>query len=130
MRGDVMHVSPECTRYLTEAMGDCYHKIEKIYYFDSIGKDFYYRCTKCNSVDMHSSDLPSTLGLKLVKTWDTIDFNTWDGFGKLFEWARKQKWWHEFAWVHSESLNNLTVRLIHPDRFSSALYKFLKERRT
>jgi hypothetical protein len=73
-------MNTEKNKFLTEAMGECCHNHpEKTYYYDSVGRDFYYKCTKCNAVDMQSSDAPSTLKFKLVKTWDTIDFYTWEG---------------------------------------------------
>lgn len=53
-----------------------------------------------------------------------IDFSTWEGFGKLWEWAKKQEWWHK-EFLYKQYMGDL--KLIHPDRFADAVYTFLTE---
>jgi hypothetical protein len=62
--------------------------------------------------------------------WSRYNFSTWDGFGKLKEWAEKREWWKQFkcdvrynGWHYA-----LDDDLIHPDRFAEAIYEFLKEK--
>lgn len=49
--------------------------------------------------------------------------STWEGFGKLFEWAIEQKWWNNFVY------NNLPVdhSYMKPFLFANAVYKYIKE---
>jgi hypothetical protein len=55
------------------------------------------------------------------------DFSTWQGFGKLWEWATKQEWWLIF-----EAKTFLTgkeiVKVVNPTNFAKAIYEFLKEK--
>ena len=62
------------------------------------------------------------------------DFSTWQGFGKLWEWAIKQEWWQSFGdtVVYADHVDfDVTIcnleHFIHPDRFADAVYAFLKE---
>lgn len=64
------------------------------------------------------------------------DFSTWAGFGKLWEWSRLQEWWDMFGAKevytlesHPEAIDYdhlFPDQLIHPDRFASAVYEYLK----
>ena len=110
-------------KFLTEAMGECYHIIN--------------RADKCNhcskELDRHSLNQ---------------DFSAWEYFGILWEWSQKQKWWVNFL-IKNEYLSTREVSnphleypyreysedvyedmsgLINPDRFADAVYEFLKER--
>lgn len=53
------------------------------------------------------------------------DFSTWPGFGKLWEWAHKQGWWHKFAADYLDGYMKFE-KYIHPDRFANAIYEHLK----
>lgn len=65
------------------------------------------------------------------------DFSTWEGFGKLWLWAQRQKWWKRFCneRYYAESCHGrledidgvFYVTEIDPSIFANALYKFLKE---
>ena len=61
---------------------------------------------------------------------DTPTFSTWQGFGKLWEWAQVQDWWDEYVedttGIGDPSL--IDVDQIEPARFADAVYRFLKER--
>lgn len=66
------------------------------------------------------------------------NLSTWEGFGKLWEWAQKQEWWKEFCfspigdgyhcYIVSKGLDKFAIgcAYIHPDRFADAVYQFLK----
>jgi hypothetical protein len=74
-----------------------------------------YCCDKCNDKDM--SELSFS------------DFSTWDGFGKLWEWAIRQLQWFGHFVEQSGSLGAcLHVSLIDPDHFANAIYEYLKGR--
>ena len=53
-----------------------------------------------------------------------IDFLTWEGFGKLWEWAIKQDWWKRFDTLYF-STNYQTYHavrvLISPEKFAKAV---------
>jgi len=83
------------------------------------------------------------------------NYSTWQGFGKIWEWAKVQEWWGDFIYykqsmftvskgeilggtasnpvyehvinVDSKFLAKI-IDLINPDTFADALYEFLKER--
>ena len=61
------------------------------------------------------------------------NFSTWEGFGKLWEWAVKQEWFSDFL-KHAEKIMKMPITgwieyFVQPDRFADALYKFLKEKK-
>ncbi len=108
----------EIGRYLTEAMGLCWHE------FDTNGNG----CTSCQ--------LP--LDYEMGVEHYHIDFvGEWRAFGLLWEWAIKQEWWYEF-WYGvgrvgdrraSKSPMDLWAEHINPEKFSRAIYDFLKGRK-
>ena len=91
--------------FLCEAMGICWH--ENFPVCDKCGEEY-------DVVDFHNS-LP--------------DFSTWEGFGKLFEWATQQDWFSVFLdnFFFIDATNGLTALIhhIHPDRFADAVYEFI-----
>ena len=111
-------------KFLTEAMGLCWHE-EIIWNSTGYGK-----CPKCQFADED--------GFGHIVFAHT-DFSTWPGFGLLWEWAQKQEWFWLFCLqqIYTENSDapfekidwdrNISVGLIHPDRFSGAVYAFLKE---
>lgn len=52
---------------------------------------------------------------------DQEDFSTWEGFGKLWEWAKVQEWWGTFI-IQKQFI---WLDIIHPDRFANAVAKYL-----
>ena len=59
-----------------------------------------------------------------------IDFDEWEGFGKLWEWAIKQKWWPKFYGVKLHEKDGydgvqLNDTLINPEVFAITVYEFL-----
>ena len=66
------------------------------------------------------------------------DFSTWQNFGKLWEFARKQDWFDDFLIdrgffrLEAKMPNKGGFTLMHlhwvnPDRFANAICEFLKE---
>lgn len=92
-------------KFLAEAMGECWHK-------ETISREPYpfdvEECVTCGAI-----------GTELKR----MQFSTWEGFGKLWEWAQRQPWWEEFYWQNSAEWR---CKIVHPDRFAEAIYEFLK----
>jgi hypothetical protein len=102
----------ERDKYLTEAMGEeCWH--EWVYCGESKAI-----CTQCNTDYTISKD--------------RNDFSTWEGFGKLWEFCKKQEWYYNFLKTvcpyKTDYPSVIHEDYIHPDRFADAVYEFLKER--
>lgn len=57
-----------------------------------------------------------------------IDFSTWQGFGKLFTWAKQQRWWIDFI-IHPTQVVGVHsfCNLLEPEIFAKAIYAYLKE---
>lgn len=96
----------EQNRFLTEAMGLCWHIPDP--------DPLHEWCEKCGTFE------------------DNIDFFTWPGFGMAWEWAQSKEWWEEF--VDETMPTNIELKLntynpIHPERFALALAEFLKGRK-
>lgn len=62
-----------------------------------------------------------------IRTGNSINFSTWQGFGELWEWSKKQEWWYEF-WKIDFGISIIKCELINPNNFANAVYNFLKER--
>lgn len=61
-----------------------------------------------------------------------VDFSTWEGFGKLWEWVKKQTWFCNFYWHYFITDDGRAVHLVHtaklnPDSLASVLYEYIKE---
>ena len=95
----------ERNKYLTEAMGDCWHKW-------GMPDRFTVHCTKCKMNIGRNMNMPTK-----------NNFSSWEGFGKLFGWASKQDWWEE---PHNDYYEVLPDKYIDPDKFANAIYRFLK----
>jgi len=96
-------------KYLTEAMGECWP--------DFAPNGF---CRKCNC----DKRFPYH-----------IDFSTWQGFGKLWEFVQNRKLISEFlVWFTSRTVaqdygsNWIRWELMTPDQRSDAVYEFLQGR--
>lgn len=105
----------ERDKFLTEAIGECWHHEGETVADAKHYVDFYI-CSKCH------------------KTWKyRVDFSTWKGLGKLWPWAQKQEWWKTFiyeGYTHPSKNVGSEVQMtifIDPDRFANAVYEFLKE---
>jgi hypothetical protein len=107
-------------KFLNEQMGFLWHDIE----FEDEG----WICTTCK-VDGHNTDYEFMFHRN-------INFNTENGFFKLWNWAIKQDWFGEvalalnhhlkfFGSYHEDSMKDIGTYYINPDRFSKAIYKYL-----
>lgn len=102
----------EINKFLTESMGECWHEW-------ALEKDTppfrEYSCNKCNMV-------------YVINPSDKIDFLTWEGFGKLWEWAIKQVWWEKFTWFHQSIEDEILTELINPEHFAKAVAEYLQKK--
>lgn len=53
-----------------------------------------------------------------------IPFSSWQGYAKLWGWAKTQKWWADFLSSNMDTAD-LFKNLIQPDRFADAIYNKL-----
>ena len=99
----------EINKFLTVAMGECWHEPDSMTF-----KQF--RWTNGYSIN--------------------TDFSTPDGFFKLWNWAQTQDWFCDLAvWLQRTGraqVNEyggiwLCDLIINPERFAAAVYEFLKE---
>ena len=101
----------EINKILIEALGTCYHD----WGHDDEWFSKFDICIKCKKIGMEVTN-------------DYIDFSSWDGFGILWEWANKQKWWVTFLGSDLLSSNPFIVRLdkiINPTKFAKAIAEYL-----
>jgi hypothetical protein len=89
-------------KYLTEAMG----------YESYLGLERY----------VH----PEKPYLEFSEPKEGINFSSWYGFGKLWEWSQKQEWRKDF-FERVDYWHDDLDEIINPDRFADAVHKFLKE---
>ena len=92
-------------------MGECWHEG-----FDMDSEKAVLYCENCST---HYSHIAINQQKEL--------FSTWAGFGKLWEWAKKQDWWSYFSVCRIGYYGGINQDSIHPDNFADALYSFLKE---
>jgi hypothetical protein len=104
-------------KYLTEAMGECWHTITNDNYCCPLCGELF-NCPKGFDPEEH------------------INFSTWEGFGKLWEFCQKQEWWENFRVFnhyqdengeYMESRYDINESLVNPDRFADTVYRFLME---
>ena len=114
----------EINKFLTEAMGLGWHEYLKVS-GDSIHIPLELNCGSCGEVVAREPD----------RIEINNDFSTWQGFGKLWEWARKQDWWNEFIFPLEDLIKSIRpiprihLDLINPEPFAKAIYEFLKDRK-
>ena len=120
----------ERDKFLTETMGECWHEWAEDCH-DACSAYTRWTCTKCGETDSHAD---IDVRVYEVKPYQN-NFYTWEGFGGLWEWSQKQKWWVNFVIkVDSGDLQGnfciddyFPALLIHPDHFADAVYEYLKE---
>jgi hypothetical protein len=66
---------------------------------------------------------------------DNNDFSTWEGFGKLWEWAISQGWWESFALTSNHGVCDsnegyifINDNYICPEEFADAIYKYMQNK--
>lgn len=94
-------------KYLTEAMGFCYHTIEAAETFPRYG------CSKC--------------GLDVDDCIDN-DFSMWEDFGRLWEWAIDQEWWDDLEKEYDLPRRMVPNVIIHPERFAQTIYEYMQNK--
>ncbi len=134
----------EINKFLTEAMGNCWHR--RLCYEEALSL----RDTLYNWVDFDKSPMDTWYcscgriamsNMHMIDDHVThyqIDLATWDGFGKLWEWSNKQDWWKQFNgsiyFAKETVFDEIDVDeviywdYINPENFSKALFIFLKEK--
>ena len=113
----------ERDKFLTEMMGKCWHESAgMVWICGNCKTDIGWRVTNKDSVDVESLN---------------PNFSTWEGFGKLWEFAIKQEWWKSFIYyfnnfsdrVPAEYCEWILFERINPDCFANAVYEFLKDKK-
>jgi hypothetical protein len=104
-------MNTERDKFLTEAMGGCWHDFSKL---QNMGFTAYLICDKCGATEIN----------------ETTNFSTWGGFGKLWEWSQKQEWWTMFCFKMKDQIDwdidDFLNHHINPDRFADAVYEFVR----
>lgn len=109
-----MQISEEDSKFLAKQMGLCWHEWEFISSYALCADESDYKCKICG---------------KFKSTDNRPDFTTWEGFGKVWEWARDKDWWIEFVYqAKGDSVIDLLDNLIGPALIPE-LVKFLRERK-
>src|SRR4030042_4113521 len=73
----------ERDRFLTEKIGECWHESSGMVWI----------CGDCKADIGWRGDNKSSVDVESLNP----DFSTWQGFGKLWEFAIKQEWWGSFV---------------------------------
>lgn len=113
----------ERDKFLTEAMGGCWHELVDPGTGLIFGPN--YRAPECSC--------GKTLS-RMTPLHNNPDFSTWQGFGKLWTWAKEQGWWEGFLFdlgsINIRTRDQLVIHpdYINPDHFADAIYDFLKDR--
>jgi len=103
----------ERDKFLAEAMGECWHE-------SNWGQTNCKHCGRTNDPRYFDFNAQNS------------SFSTWEGFGKLWEWAQKQEWWTYIGFIGNYTEQNTSVEFLHkdciinPDRFADAVYDYLK----
>ena len=110
-------MNQERDKFLTRAMGKCWHEGIKTIHGGKHGHVAVCQCTKTSIVkstrELNGSDF--------VFSQD-INFSDPSGFFILWNWAKEQSWW-------GAKWGNTTIAQYHinPDNFANAVYTYLKE---
>jgi hypothetical protein len=102
-------VSIERDKFLTEAMGECWHE----WYWFNYHK---HKCKNCNIDAVYNNYSQLEIATK------NINFSTWEGFGKLCEWSEVQEWWETFVYRNLPTDHSF----VKPDKFANKIYSYLK----
>lgn len=109
--------------FLTEAIGECTHNFVEVAHGY---RTTTYMCDKCHFEVVINDDTQ----LMITEMWKYVNnFSTWNGFGKLFEFSKKQIWWREFKEIIIEN-GMISEDIINPDKFANRIYEFLNTRST
>ena len=114
----------EDRKFLTEKMGECFHEIitEQPYRVDEVDVGSLYLCS-CE---------------KLLQKWEISrhrahnrTFTTWEDFGAVWKWAKKQDWWKEQVWSFDgdeqcDPMEVIETCHIDPARFPELVVEWLR----
>jgi hypothetical protein len=104
-----MVTKEEINKYLTEAMGECWHECGEVL-GDSLHIPMTIKCIKCGTLMILENSCEQVLN---------NDFFTWEGFGKLKEFMVS----YHPLWM----VEQMTLFLTDPERFATEVYEFLIE---
>ena len=105
-------------KFLTEAMGECWHDPQTLYY-DGKGNESF------NQFEIKGvTRQKKVCGSCKTRYYENNNFLTWEGFGKLWEWAEEQLWFCRFL----DSLQGPKSHYIDPEKFAKAVAKYLQEK--
>lgn len=121
-------------KYLTEAMGECWHEAGNKRRINGGKAQRDCICGESSHWETITNEAPKYRFLN-------NDFSTWEGFGKLWEWTTKQEWWIEFI-KQSTYLDNSPeeieadifhmklgiIDFIVPSKFVQAVFLFLVDK--
>lgn len=109
-------------KFLTEAMGICWHEFKIKEQSATFGTQFEPNCFKCGE---------SPAGVY------NFTLDNWEGFGKLWTWATSQNWWNEFmfyqntysddhatCWISSNQIKGF----VDPENFAKAVAHYLQKK--
>jgi len=101
-------------QFITEVvLKECWHEWHKEYYRGQM-----ILVCKCGK------------GYSECKKPHNPDFSTWEGFGKLWEFSKKQEWWQKFRLMtigmdwERFATENISQVFISPITFADAVAKF------
>ena len=127
-------MNTERDKFLTEAMGGCWHDFVKDEGTESWDEQTAndtcsFRCTKCEmyEADVQFDEYPKD-NPRGWMFYDYNNFSTWEGFGKLWVWASSQV--GLLRMITNKLDKNDSYRWthwVHPDRFADTVYAYLKE---
>jgi len=121
-------MNTERDKFLTEAMGKCWHEwYQKPNFIDG------HHCKHCG---LYWPRKPCKKTQIIIQG---CNLSTWEGFGKLWEWALQQEWWDDFIEQHGSQSDpdcdgvfasygheHISTELINPEHFADAIYEYLK----
>jgi hypothetical protein len=111
----------EIDKFLTEAMGECWHERIEADIGEFMNPDIRSWSCRC--------DIKNTMVWPdYCRHFRNNDFSTWEGFGKLFSWSKKERWWIDFILSQRRPGVSAFCEMLDPERFAKAVYEFLKER--
>lgn len=117
-------MNTERDKFLTEAVGECWH--------EDIINEYEVSCTCCRKYAFGGGDFVKeylTNKTRLEFACNNNNFSTWTGFGKLWEWTMTWSSYkiNEFYdTVVTDTWAGFTLNLVNPNRFANAVYEYLK----
>lgn len=100
----------ERDKFLTEAMGECWHEWEG-HWTD------YKKCLNCKTYDK----------LRNAR-WKNNNFSTPDGFFKLWNWVNAQDWIEDFEYKIGQGERGWYYKTsINPDNYANEVYEYLNK---